>query len=129
MPILHPAYQSPPPNEKTDSHTGYVTGEGGTILKTSDGGGFPVGIKNDLPNSGSLQIFPNPTNGKINIRMSWDSPNNSNRFVLNIYGKQLLNKRITEQTTQVDISSLPSGIYIVMIKNEKTVQLTKVVKE
>jgi len=47
---------------------------------------------------------------------------------MNINGEELITRQITEPKTQLDISTLPSGVYVVKLVGEKGVQVGKVVK-
>ncbi len=72
-----------------------------------------------------LTIYPNPTSNKIII----ETNTTGDLSVLNIGGKQLLQQKITEPKTQLDISTLPSGVYVVRLTNDKTAQVGKFVKQ
>lgn len=67
-----------------------------------------------------INIFPNPANNIIYI----DSQNNiTDDFTLQIFDMQdrlLLKKQITDRNQQIDIYSVPKGIYIVKLKGQKT---------
>lgn len=66
-----------------------------------------------------IKLFPNPANDVLYL-LSNDRTQNYNVSIHNLIGQQLLN------TTNeiIDISNLPSGIYMVLIKSEK-VELNK----
>ena len=57
--------------------------------------------------------------------------NNTNKqlIILNLSGQELITRQITEPKTQIDISTLPGGIFFVKILGDKTVQAGKVIKE
>jgi hypothetical protein len=48
---------------------------------------------------------------------------------VNLNGQQLLKQEITKQNTTIDISNLPSGVYIVHFTNDKTVEVGKFIKQ
>jgi hypothetical protein len=82
--------------------------------------------KNELMSPiGNISVYPNPSSGKITI----ETATNGHLFILDLNGQQLLQQEITESTTIVDVSWLPSGIYIVKIAGEKGVQVGKYVKQ
>ena len=49
--------------------------------------------------------------------------------ILSLSGQEFMKKNITERSTNVDISVLPSGIYFVKVVLEETVQIVKIIKE
>jgi photosystem II stability/assembly factor-like uncharacterized protein len=109
----------------TDTNTGYVVGDSGTILKTTNGGGYPVGVNNQPSTSNSLKIYPNPSSDKIIL----ESSAGGDLSILNLNGKELLKQTITKPATQIDISSLPFGVYYIRFRNENTVQVEKIIKQ
>ncbi len=72
-----------------------------------------------------LQIYPNPSSGIITI----ETPIQGQVSIRNISGQELLMQTIFEPQTHIDISHLPSGIYIVRMMNERSVQEGKIIKE
>ena len=69
--------------------------------------------------------FPNPSSDKINIEFSAEG----HLSILNLNGQEIMNKPILKKSTQIDISSLPVGIYFFRFRNENTVQVRKIIKE
>jgi hypothetical protein len=72
-------------------------------------------------------IFPNPTNGKLNIH-TLDDATKSSYILLDPLGKVLIKGNINEELTTIDLSLLPKGIYFLTI-DEKENQIIKVFKE
>lgn len=75
-----------------------------------------------------VSIFPNPTNGIINM----DFKNDVNNIrIINILGKVVYNERVTEDLTntnkRIDLSNLVGGIYIVSVSNDNGTSNYKVV--
>jgi len=84
-----------------------------------------VGI-NDLTMSfESITVCPNPSSGKITI----ETPIEGIINILNTSGQAILQKLITEPNTTIDVSGLPSGVYVVKLVGEKGVQVGKVIKQ
>jgi photosystem II stability/assembly factor-like uncharacterized protein len=109
-----------------DANTGYVVGDGGTILKTTNGG--LAGLYEIGTSSKFLKIFPNPATDKITI----SSPaitGNTLLSIFNVSGEKVVERRLTDNETQIDISTLPRGVYFVRLQNEKMVEVGKMVKE
>ncbi len=85
-----------------------------------------VGLEEVTKNG--FAIYPNPTTGLVTISQPANSPH-SHLTILNLSGQETLHKIITGTSTQVDFSSLPSGIYFVRLTNSQTVKTTKLIKQ
>jgi hypothetical protein len=96
--------------------------------KRNPTGGFPVGIENDLAGTSGKQIkvYPNPASNSIHINFD----NNSNLIagqageqtfltISNVLGDELLNRPIQSGETDIDVSGLQNGFYIVNVKTNK----------
>lgn len=76
----------------------------------------------------SIKCYPNPSSGKITLEIL--NPNGkSNITILNINGQELSQKQIYENKTQLDISNLPRGIYLLKLINENGFIVEKIIKE
>ena len=78
----------------------------------------------------SINIFPNPSQGEINIEFD----GNVNRYIsFSLYdflGKEVYsNKTINSNTINVDVSRLPKGIYILVCQIEHNLITEKVIVE
>jgi hypothetical protein len=69
---------------------------------------------------GSLTIFPNPANDKVNIQLpeSWQGKD-INIKIINQLGQEMVNKQFqnASQVETILISNLPSGVYTVRLMN------------
>ncbi len=72
-----------------------------------------------------ITIFPNPASTQITI----ETHDQGQLTILNLQGQELLNQQISEPKTRVDISTLPSGVYLVKLTGEQQVQVGKFVKQ
>ena len=72
-----------------------------------------------------FSISPNPSSDIINIKTSITG----HLSILNTSGQEFITRQLTEPKTQLDISTLPSGIYFVRATGERTVQVGKFVKQ
>jgi hypothetical protein len=100
-----------------------VVGNGGTILKTTNGG--IVGINDQHQTANTLTTYPSPASTQVTI----ETPTKGSLSILNLNGKELLQKEITEPKTQLDISNLPSGVYFIRMTGERKVQVGKFIKQ
>ena len=97
-----------------------------TVTVTSNGGGTVGVSEKDLAKSVSL--FPNPSNGKVNLVS--DIANVENISVYNAIGEIVLEDKKPTFKNELDLTTLPNGVYIVKIKTEagfvtKKLTLTK----
>ena len=100
---------------------------------TGDGIIFKHGILTDVnslkqPNKPNIIVYPNPAIDKITLELS-GMTQDGNLTIVNMEGQQILTRQITELKTQLDISSLPIGVYFVRLSNDRTVEVGKIVKE
>ena len=82
-----------------------------------------IGIESLTPES-SVTIYPNPTSTSITIK----TPTTGTINIINSSGQQLLQQKITEPSTTINVNALPSGVYFVRMTNERTVELGKFIK-
>ncbi|MFZ4796239.1 MAG: T9SS type A sorting domain-containing protein [Bacteroidia bacterium] len=85
-----------------------------------------VGVNNLTNNKAAISIFPNPTNGLVQIQ----SPINIQTIlVFDITGKQLLQQEPNAQTDEINMSNLPQGLYQIHVQAAMGVLVKKLVKE
>jgi len=78
------------------------------VIKTNADLMVSTNEMNSIPVHSAL-VYPNPGNGKLNIRTT----EKGSVFVLNdLSGKQVKQIRIDNLTTEMDCTSLPGGVYI-----------------
>jgi photosystem II stability/assembly factor-like uncharacterized protein len=109
-----------------DENTGYVVGDGGTVLKTTNGGA--VGLNEKGVVSQLLKIYPNPTIDKITIS-SPSITGNTQLSIFTVSGEKVLERQLTDNETQIDISALPRGVYFVRVQDEKWIEVGKIIKQ
>jgi hypothetical protein len=89
-----------------------------------------AGIKNfNAELQSALQIFPNPSNGIVNISIKSLQLNSASVSVYDITGKQVINEVITGNNKQLNLSGMPKGIYAVLLKTDKGVASKNIVLE
>jgi hypothetical protein len=78
--------------------------------------------------SPGISIYPNPAHDYMTVETSF-TPSQDLLSISNLNGQQLITRQITQPKTQIDISYLPSGVYLVRLINDKTVEVGKIVRE
>ena len=75
-----------------------------------------------------LTIIPNPSNNKITISLPAIC-GNTQLSIFNVSGEKVMERQLTDNETQIDISALPRGVYFVRLQNEKMVEVGKIIKQ
>ena len=103
-------------------------GGGDKIIRVS---GFqaPSGIGDErLTNSPGFSIFPNPTSGLIKIELTYPLVNGSIE-ICNILGNSIIRKEVYRNGIfELDLTSHPDGIYIILFKNGERVRAQRFIK-
>jgi hypothetical protein len=74
-------------------------------------------------------VFPNPANNVVNINLT-DFKGKADVSLFDVNGRVVLRREVSTVSTQLDISALPAGVYIIRIKNGvKEVNMTKIIKQ
>jgi hypothetical protein len=64
-----------------------------------------------------IAIYPIPANDKITINLQGImSYSDLNLYIYNLQGQLLIQKKLSEQTTEINLSQLPAGIYIAKLQ-------------
>ncbi|MCW5519138.1 T9SS type A sorting domain-containing protein [Aureitalea sp. L0-47] len=56
-----------------------------------------------------IRVYPNPTNGSVTISGNLRA---TNLEVYNVLGARVMQLKLSSEQTQLDISDLPSGVYM-----------------
>ena len=80
---------------------------------------------NEVYNTVNISGYPNPTSNTITI----GTPSTGIITIHNPSGQQLLQQKITESTTTLDVTALPSGLYLVKVVGDKGVSMGKFIKQ
>ncbi|HWS59332.1 MAG TPA: T9SS type A sorting domain-containing protein, partial [Flavobacterium sp.] len=81
---------------------------------------------NDNSVNKKINIYPNPTTGLVTISNE-DNLTIDKIEIVNVLGKTVATK--TENTSQVDITSLSNGMYVFKIYSGENVSIKKIIKE
>ncbi|MDP2388525.1 MAG: T9SS type A sorting domain-containing protein [Bacteroidota bacterium] len=93
--------------------------------------GSMVSIKtSETVASSVFQIYPNPANEKISFTLKRSQDlQNAYVSICNIYGHSLLKEPILQLKTELDISNLEKGVYMIKFSNKEKEEVQKIIKE
>ena len=77
----------------------------------------------------TVNIFPNPANSVVNINLTGFT-GKSEVSMFDVNGRVVLHRELSTGSSQLDISALPAGLYMMRIKNgANEVKMTKIIKQ
>ena len=81
----------------------------------------------DENNALVINVYPNPTNGILFVETCHGASLQADTeyCITNLTGQMLLSGHITDETHQIDVSSLAEGMYFVRIQNEESCFIKK----
>jgi hypothetical protein len=91
--------------------------------------GVAVGVNELNAIKNSFNVYPNPTNGQVNIDFGTLNLSNAEISVMDISGKMVERFRVSNQITQIDLSHIKSGIYFITLMSNDGVITQKVIKQ
>jgi hypothetical protein len=80
-------------------------------------------LSNDNVIENKTKLFPNPTTGIVNIKVQEDAQ----VTVVDMLGKVILNKNLTEGTNSIQLEGLPKGVYFAKVKGQNIDTVEKIV--
>ncbi len=98
------------------SHDGYVYAIG--TWNTT-------GIVHNITNNNEIKIFPNPATDNIKIIIY----QKATIEISNIQGQTILRKPIPQGKTDIDISGLAKGVYILRLNSDDKTEVARIIKE
>jgi PKD repeat protein len=88
-----------------------------------------VGVNNVLNLDGMISIYPNPSNGKINLRLASIQNENVKILIYDMLGKVIEGMEINGnnlQANELDLSAQPKGIYLIKVQTSKKTSVQKI---
>lgn len=77
-----------------------------------------------------MTVFPNPSNGLINLKLQLAQAENGAISVLDMTGKMVYQgSHISNENIEIDLSSLDSGIYLVQFRGTDSIATRKIIIE
>ena len=86
----------------------------------------PVGIQ-DILSKANVSVFPNPTQGILNVNFDGYKSQLVQMNIFNSNGKLVMAKELLKSSNSFDISSLPKGVYVVDLKSGLNTSSSKIV--
>jgi hypothetical protein len=83
---------------------------------------------NDVPALSGILIFPNPFTNFITLNFPFPQSTKALLKIFNSIGESVVEKEIQLEDQTLDLTSFPTGIYMVMVRNEKWTWNGKIVK-
>jgi len=78
-----------------------------------------------------FDVFPNPTNGMLNISLQMVKGGNATFRLVDLTGREVMNysrEVSATQTEELDLSTLPSGIYLIQVTTDLGTAVSRIVK-
>jgi len=112
----------------TDSNSGFIVGDSGTILKTTNGGGL-VSTEETPPPQSTFTIYPNPATNKIAITTTINKSNEQVQIsIFSINGQLIRSDKFQKpERFEMDVSTMQKGIYLLRIQRNVGVETQKLV--
>jgi hypothetical protein len=77
-----------------------------------------------------IEAYPNPTNGRLSLNVHMEPEAGLELTVFDAMGRKVLRQALGEQTfTELDLSSVPSGMYFIQVANGTERELIRVTRE
>ena len=113
---------------KTDNSSGIYALSDLRYLNFSD---VSTGLQKDLSvQSQLLKVYPNPVGDILNIGLIGMSETEGTLSILNFEGKTLVTRKVSNQgVLSLDISHLPTGIYLCRYSNATEIKTVKIIKQ
>ena len=90
---------------------------------------FPVSVKNAASGDFRVAAYPNPVKDMLVIEVSGNRGSNANLLLTDMSGKLLQAVKVNGAKTEVDLSTLPGGIYIVKYADDDRKEVLKITKQ
>ncbi len=89
----------------------------------------PLGIESVAGNNEMLVAYPNPTKNYLQVGVSGQYTNMAQIQIVDITGKLVVTEKMTGQSVLLDVSSIPSGVYLLQLVDEGVRITTRFTKD
>ena len=73
-----------------------------------------------------FNLYPQPAENELNLWFHKDI-NQGQLYILNMQGQEILSRKISQPKIKINVSSIPSGVYLLIIRNEKGLSRKKII--
>jgi hypothetical protein len=98
----------------------YVTDKSGNKSKTVERSiRVLVTSLDEIENSGSLNVYPNPSTGRFNVSTKENLTGKTEVLMYNVLGAKVYSEQITMtgNKAEINVTGLPTGIYLLQLTN------------
>lgn len=88
-----------------------------------------LGIDDGAPSAYSFKVYPNPATNTVTISGTIEKSGSTILSVYSVQGQLLLQRKISQDKTQIDISSFSPGLYLFKLGKGKNSSVRQVIKE
>lgn len=82
-----------------------------------------IGVEDNVAANNSVNVYPNPTSGVLNIELS--SADNAVISIFDIAGNMIISKEVNQMNSTIDMSDVANGMYIVKVVQNGSVSSQK----
>jgi hypothetical protein len=90
---------------------------------------FPVSVKNSANGDFRVAAYPNPVKDVMTIEVSGNRGTNANLLLTDMAGKLLQTVKVNGAKTEMDLTGLPGGIYVIKYADDNRSEVIKVTKQ
>jgi hypothetical protein len=92
---------------------------------------FAVGVVDELAVLQGIEVFPNPTNGILNLRTASPVRKTMEVVVTDMYGREVYRESVRNLRNEftMDLTALPAGVYMLSLKTTEASTMHKIVLE
>jgi IgA Peptidase M64/Secretion system C-terminal sorting domain len=117
------------PNQTTEYKISSVNNVCGEGIVSADALKITVTpVLGNEPIYDGVEVFPNPTEQSITITLEKVVKGNTNLELIDIQGRAMLKREITEEKTNINLQTFPAGTYLLRVLQGEKVLVRKVVK-
>ncbi|MBK8947891.1 MAG: T9SS type A sorting domain-containing protein [Flavobacteriales bacterium] len=87
------------------------------------------GLGPEAADNAAITLFPNPTTGRVTLRLAGSSPRGTTVRVVDAFGRVLRSTAMQGASIDLDLDGLPRGCYGVLVDTAEGVWTGRVLKE
>lgn len=88
--------------------------------------GEKISSVNDLFLEGRTNVYPNPTEGIIRVKSSYDR---ASYYLTNTLGIESSNGILQNSETEIDLTELPQGVYYLTVYYQNNIEVLRIIKK